>query len=311
MAEAAPDPRGVSRAWYSLALRVCAEAQDAASEALREAGAAGVETVDREHVAPPSDLDPGEVELRAYFPGSVAPGEACAAAGAWVARARDLFPGLGAPTPRLQVVREEDWAESWRAHFHPVRLGRFFIHPGWVAADPAAPCALRIDPGLAFGTGLHATTRLCLLGLDRMLEQRRVASVLDVGCGTGILALCAARAGVPRVVAVDLEPDACRITRENMALNGLSGRVEVREGEIHTIAGRFSVVLANILSGVLMAQATALCARLEPGGSLLLAGLLAEERDEVRQAFQAAGARVQDERLDDGWALLQVGLREP
>jgi ribosomal protein L11 methyltransferase len=207
-------------------------------------------------------------------------------------------------------VREEDWAESWRAHFHPVRLGRFFIHPGWVAADPVAPCALRIDPGLAFGTGLHATTRLCLLGLDRLLEQGRVASVLDVGCGTGILALCAARAGVPRVVAVDIEPDACRVTRENLALNGLAGRVEVREGDIHAIEGRFAVVLANILSGVLMAKASALCARLEPGGSLLLAGLLAEERDEVRQTFLTAGARVQDERLDDGWALLQVGLRE-
>ncbi|HSA20589.1 MAG TPA: 50S ribosomal protein L11 methyltransferase, partial [Myxococcota bacterium] len=249
MAEGAAAAQGASRAWYMLALRVCAEAQDAGAEALRAAGAAGVEMVDREHLAPPPDLGPDEVELRAYFPSAVSPEQARAAAGAWVERVRALFPGLGASAPRLEAVREEDWTESWRAHFHPVRLGRFFVHPGWIEADPSAPWALRIDPGLAFGTGLHPTTRLCLLGLDRLLAQGRAASVLDVGCGTGILALGAARAGVPRVLAVDNDPEACRVALENLVLNGLTGRVEVRAGEIHAVEGRFAVVLANILSG--------------------------------------------------------------
>ncbi len=301
------EPPGIAGRWYALLLRVCAEAEEAGAEALREAGAAGVETVDRQHLAPPPDLAPGEVELRGYFPSSAPPEEALAALGRWAARARAFFPALGPAAPRLAPVREEDWTESWRAHFQPVRLGRFFVHPGWVAPDPAAPFALRIDPGLAFGTGLHPTTRLCLLGLDRLLEAGRVESVLDLGCGTGILALGAARAGVPRVLAVDDDPEACRVTHENLALNGLVGRVVVRVGEIHAVEDRFEVIVANILSGVLVAQADALAARLAPGGALLLSGLLVEERDEVRRAYLAAGLRAQDERLDGEWALLQVG----
>jgi ribosomal protein L11 methyltransferase len=294
--------------WYLVCLRLPAPAQDAGCEALRAAGAAGLEVIDREHLAPPADLGPDEVEARAYFPAAAPPGLAREAALAFAARARAWFPDLAWRAPedavRLLELRPGDWIEAFRAHFHPVRLGRFQVVPSWLEPAPDAPWTLSIDPGLAFGTGLHPTTRLCLLGLDELLAAGAVESVLDLGCGTGVLALGAARAGVPRVLAVDCDPEACRVTHENLALNGLAGRVEVLEGQARDAPGSFQVVLANILSGVLMAQAGQIVARLEAGGALLLSGILAEERAEVLAAYLAQGCRPRAERLLDGWALL-------
>jgi ribosomal protein L11 methyltransferase len=187
-----------------------------------------------------------------------------------------------------------------------MRIGRFLIHPGWVTPAPGERCAVRIDPGMAFGTGLHPTTRLCLEELDRELPRE---SVLDVGCGTGILALAAARAGVNRVVALDNDPEACRVARESAQANGLLERVQILECEVDRVAGSFSLVLANILSGPLVSMAALLCARLEPGGVLVLSGLLSGEAGDVTAAYVAAGVEPVRRRESGEWGLLSFVRR--
>jgi len=211
--------------------------------------------------------------------------------------------GFDCDPPRTIPLEPEDWADGWKKYFKPVRVGRFFIHPGWVKPDPDESHPVRIDPSLAFGTGLHPTTQLCLKQLDGLLPAE---SFLDVGTGTGILALAAARCGVARVVALDNDPEACRVARENLEKNGMQDKVEVIEGEISRVPGSFALIAANILSGTLIPMAADLTTRLASKGVLLLSGLLIDEVDEVVAAYQAAGCRCTATLEDGEWSLVRL-----
>lgn len=279
-------------------LRVRARRGDAepVCERLLSTGACGVEWVDETCLGRPQDLAAGEVELRFAFarnPEGTARFGECERLSACDERV-------------LSVCRVEldpaDWATSWRAHHRAVRAGRFFVHPEWISAAGEG-CPILIDPGMAFGTGLHPTTRMCLLALDRALPARRV---LDLGCGSGVLALAAARAGVPEVWAVDTDPEACRVTAENAERNDLRGPLHVREGDVDVAPGPFDLVLANILSGPLVAMAERLSVRIPAGGRVVLSGILQEEAPEVSAAYRALGFRPEYEQHQDEWAALSM-----
>jgi ribosomal protein L11 methyltransferase len=167
---------------------------------------------------------------------------------------------------------------------------------------------VRIDPGMAFGTGLHPTTRLCLAAMDERLPVR---SVLDVGCGSGVLAIAAARAGAEEVVAIDNDPEAVAVARDNVHTNGADDRIRVLQAGQET-TGRYPLVVANILSSTLIRLAPDLVERLEPGGQLLLSGLLASEVDEVLGVYRSTGCRLAGCASEGGWALLHlVGPGDP
>ncbi len=277
-----------------LRLRAPLDCAEEICERLLGFGAGGVEWVDETCLDRPADLLPGEVELRFSF----GPG------GNGQTDLRDCE-RLVASDSRVRRVRKveldpADWATAWRAHHRAVRAGRFFIHPEWVSAAGEGYPVL-IDPGMAFGTGLHPTTRMCLLGLDRALPARRV---LDLGCGSGVLALAAARAGVPEVWAVDNDPEACRVTAENAERNGLQEVLHIREGDVDAAPGEFDLVLANILSGPLVAMAERLAGRSPAGGRVLLSGILQEEAPEVTSAYRAVGFFPEYEQHEDEWAAL-------
>ncbi|NMB76434.1 MAG: 50S ribosomal protein L11 methyltransferase [Myxococcales bacterium] len=279
-----------------LRLRAPLACAEEVCERLLGVGASGVEWVDETCLDRPADLLSGEVELRFSF-GPGAGGQA------------DLqdCERLVALDERVRLVRQveldpADWATAWRAHHRAVRAGRFFVHPEWVSAAGEA-CPVLIDPGMAFGTGLHPTTRMCLLGLDRALPARRV---LDLGCGSGVLALAAARAGVPEVWAVDNDPEACRVTAENAERNGLERVLTIRQGDIETAEGTFDLVLANILSGPLVAMAPGVARRIVPDGRVLLSGLLQEEAPEVTSAYRAVGFQLEHEQHEDEWVALAM-----
>jgi ribosomal protein L11 methyltransferase len=300
--------------WFELILALPAGAAEAAAAWLIERGSTGLELRDASHPQPPAELPADWVELRASFAAAgPAPAEQLRAElAAFQHRWSGLLPGLAAARIRLEQLDEQDWAHNWRTHFAPVRVGRFYVHPGWEPAAADAPWPLQIDPGLAFGTGMHPTTRLCLQALEARLGSGPLDSVLDVGCGSGILALAAARAGVERVVAVDDDPIACRVTADNARRNGLSGRLAVALGGPERAAGAFELVLANILSGALMAMAAALLERLAAGGELVLSGVLAEEQPQLAAHFAAAGCRpLAVEREGDWCALHLAGPARP
>ena len=216
----------------------------------------------------------------------------------------------GLPAPRLQFVGQSDWANAWKEHFHVVRLGRrFVVKPSWRDYDPAADdIVIEIDPGLAFGSGLHPTTQLCLQIFEEMawLGQR----LFDVGTGSGILSIAALKLGAAAVRAVDIDEVAVRVARENLERNGLyerPGQIEVTVGSAADHGGRqWPVVVANILAHILIELLPDLAAALAPGGRLLLSGMIDEQEADVTARAAAQGLPVIDRRTVEDWVALVV-----
>jgi ribosomal protein L11 methyltransferase len=196
---------------------------------------------------------------------------------------------LGAPERR--AMADADWRDSYKAHFKAWRFGRLHWVPVWEREAfvlPAGEAVLWLDPGLAFGTGNHETTRLCVERLVTLAASRGpTGRVVDAGCGSGILALSAAKLGYRDVEGFDNDPEAVRVSEENAALNGMAGQVRFSTGDLVTgFAGRTGdIVLANILANVLIEFARELTAAVAPGGALVLSGILAGECDQVRARF--------------------------
>ena len=186
---------------------------------------------------------------------------------------------------RLEFVTGDDWRDGWRAHFKPTRVGkRLVIRPSWEAYEPAEQdVVLTLDPGGAFGTGTHESTRLVL----EILEELPLAGVrlLDVGCGSGILSIAALLLSADSVVAVDVDEAAIAVTRENAHINGVSDRVDASTTPLIEVGERFSLVLANIEAHVLIPLAEAVSSRVLPGGKLVLSGILTHQGDEVVRAY--------------------------
>lgn len=210
--------------------------------------------------------------------------------------------GLG-PVGEVAVRRiaDEDWLESWKAQFTPIRIGPFFVRPSWSEAHDQG-IELVLDPGMAFGTGLHPTTRQCLEAVGEMDVDGHV--VLDVGTGSGILAVAAAKRGAARVVAVDTDPLAVRAAIENARRNDV--RVEVHEGSAAEVEGTFDVVLANLVADVIVAIAAELRERVGPGGTLVCAGIVREKAELVATALGDLGLDVVDRDQRDDWVRLTL-----
>jgi ribosomal protein L11 methyltransferase len=285
--------------WTHVEVDVTGEVAEAAGAALIDAGATGVEE---------RDLGDGTATVLAYFerpPDPEALGAALAAA-----------PGVEAG--RLSGLRfgstpDADWLEVWKRGFEPVPVGeRLLVVPSW-RRDEAdrfrGRAALEIDPGMAFGTGTHETTRLCLEWLDGAWHG---GSLLDVGTGTGILAIAAALlAPGSRVVGVDVDPLAVDVARENLEINGLDGRVTLLVGDAVAIDERFDAVLANLTADVIVPSAAVLAARVAPGGTLVVSGILREQEHDVVRALEGAGLEIRDARRHGEWVALVGGPPSP
>lgn len=216
--------------------------------------------------------------------------------------------------PEVTPLKEEDWANSWKVNFKPARIGkRLVIKPTWEDYAAAADdVILELDPGMAFGTGTHSTTRLCLEAVERHCSGDRQAGdlhVLDVGCGSGVLGIAAALLCGAKVVAIDIDPLAVTVTMENAAANRVSSLMEVSTTPLEEINGSFDIVVANILAEALVAMAGALTARVAAGGVLILSGILTE-----REAFVIAGFASQPLELlevshHDEWCCIVYGKR--
>jgi len=277
---------------------------DAAEAACFAAGAVSVTFTDRrdDAVLEPA---PGEVRLwpatrlEALFAQDAASAQTIAG----------LATALGLPAASLEVaaVADRAWEREWLVDFHAMRFGRrLFVCPTHERVDEPDAVVMTLDPGLAFGTGTHPTTALCLEWLDAHLQSG--ATVIDYGCGSGILGIAAVLLGAARADAFDIDSQALIATRDNAANNDVADRVQT-----HVMADALprtvDVVLANILSGPLIELAPQLCARVTTGGTLVLAGLLSSQADEVAAAYRPwIDLRPGGER--DGWQLL-AGARRP
>jgi ribosomal protein L11 methyltransferase len=263
---------------------------------LMEGDASGVEVRDGEGIPMPGAAQPsaGRALVVAYFGDR---DQAVAAAGRIDA---------GAP-PAVEELPDLDWGESWKKGLAPMVIGRAYVRPSWIDAPvPAGLAEIVLDPGMAFGTGTHPTTSLCLAALSELLGAHPGARVLDVGTGSGLLAIAARKLGAGVVAGNDNDPIAVRVARENAALNGVA--LDLNERDVHEQAGPFDLVLANILANTLVLLAPAIAAQLAPGGAVLLSGILTPQEDEVRAAYLAAGLRplAGADRRQGEWSLLAM-----
>jgi ribosomal protein L11 methyltransferase len=282
---------------------VAAEAAEAASEILGELRAGGL--IEERHSAK-------RVRFRLYLPPSRTLPQTLAAARTRIkALTRyGLDPGRVSLTYRRVPGRR--WATAWRAHARPVRIGRVVVRPTWIRVPPRpGDIVVAIDPGMAFGTGAHPSTRLALRALDMALRPRPGCIVIDVGTGSGILAVAAARLGAARVVAVDCDRVAVAAARANARLNGCARRVRVAEGSgLGGVVGRAGVIVANIVADTVVDVLPDAAARLEPGGMFIGSGIVAGRVRSVVRAGRAAGLRPEAVLRDGDWRAL-VFVRGP
>lgn len=219
------------------------------------------------------------------------------------------------PEPTIRTVREEDWAHAWKKFYKPMRVGkRLLLKPSWenVESTPG-DLVIELDPGMAFGTGLHPSTRLCLAALEEVVAPGD--AVLDVGTGSGVLTIAAAKLGATTLVATDIDPIAVRVAAENALANGLrpapDGPLEVRQESVPAgMAGRFQVVVANILAEVLAKLFDSaygnvpLAEPLAPGGTMILAGIIEDRADLVIDAARRHGLDVVKRLQEEDWVAL-------
>jgi len=220
------------------------------------------------------------------------------------------FPGFSYQDPTITRITDEDWSTSWKEHFKPMRIGKnLVVKPTW-EDFPAGPedILLNIDPGMAFGTGTHPTTMLCLTVLETLLSglrsEEKSLTGLDVGTGSGILTIAAAKLGISHIFAIDIDPEAVQIAQENCLLNGVEERVSVSDTPLAMVSGCFDIVIANILAEDLVRMAPELIARLNPGGSLILSGILIEKETMVIDGYRNSTMTLTEVFREGEWSCL-------
>ncbi|HHW10060.1 MAG TPA: 50S ribosomal protein L11 methyltransferase [Firmicutes bacterium] len=223
------------------------------------------------------------------------------------------LPSFGLPAGEGRVycreVAEEAWAESWKKYYRPIRAGRrLVVVPSWLSYTPQPEDILLIlDPGMAFGTGHHPTTQMCLAELEQVVKPGQ--RVLDLGTGSGILAIAAAKLGAAQVTAVDISPEAVEVAAENAGRNQVEGAITFLAGTLADISeeNRFDVIVANITADVIIALLPGIAARLAPGGRFIASGVIIGKAAAVEQAWSAAGLKMEKCLETDEWVCLVGG----
>lgn len=297
--------------WIEVTLRVDGEAAEATAAILQRYGYQGV-AVEHEGI-PPDKLDEDQIPpakqlaVKAYLPED---GQAEAIKVQLETALRYMNMMYPMPTPEYRIVEEADWAEAWKVHYHPVRIGRrLMIRPLWTEVElQPDDVEIALDPGMAFGTGTHPTTQLCLEATEDLLVPG--AQVLDLGTGSGILAIAAAKLGAGHVFALDNDRVAVEAAQENIEQNGAAAKITVQEGSLESVvtsARRFDLILVNILARIIIAMCDQhLGDVVRPGGLAIFSGIIEEQADDVETALRAAGLEPYARRQQGDWVVIEA-----
>ena len=288
--------------WYEITAATPPGLVEAVSAVMRETAPGGLALEEPVDLLGPEEgfaVRAGEpVALRVYLPASEL-------GAVLTQRLREELAAYPEVELTARPLYEQDWAVSWREFFGPVEAGRIAIVPSWVDYE-AAPDQLivRLDPGQAFGTGHHETTRLCLAALDETVQPG--AHVLDIGAGSGILSIAAVKLGAGRVDAFEIDPIAADVARANCEANGASEQVTVHGGFPAEGVPPTDLAVANVSARADIELAEALAGALKPSGKLIASGFLTSDRDDVLSAFAEHGLSLTGEREERDWALLEL-----
>lgn len=312
--------------WMEIKVLTTTQAADLISEILLEAGSEGTMIEDRNDVAanqrPEGQWDiideaiaeriGDDVKVTGYFPIDGHLNDVIAQIQSELRRLRALE--LDFDLGKLEVITQgfenEDWSESWKKAFKPIRLGEHFvIRPGWAEFDPLpGDRVIEIDPGLAFGTGTHETTGMCTALVEKYVRPGQ--RVIDIGTGSGILAIAAAHMGADEVLATDLDPVAVRVAAENAGINGFGDRISCRCGDLLDVVDvSGDVVIANIIADVIIMLARPVRARIADGGLFICSGIAVDRRDDVIRALNEADYEILDEPVKGEWAAFAARKR--
>lgn len=279
--------------WAEIACEVPAEMVDAMADFLVEltGNGVGIDNLHLDTFSLDTLEDTPTKNVKAYLPLDDSLEEMRIRIEHFLAENGPAFAGFVYAPPVVTVVRNEDWANNWKVHFKPVRIGeRLVIKPTWEEyCELPGDLVIQIDPGMAFGTGAHPTTRMCLESLERICFNecggKLPDPVLDVGTGSGVLSIAAALMGATRITAVDIDPEAVRVTQENLELNAVQNIVSASTTNLVDLKDVYAVVVANILAEELVRLAAQLTAKVAAGGWLILSGILTEKVEFVCGGF--------------------------
>jgi ribosomal protein L11 methyltransferase len=302
--------------WIELSLQTDAEGAEAAAALLNEFVSGGAAIEETLLPDPGVPFDPARAfTVRAFFPADDRAGVARAETSLWhLAQLRPLS------APRTRELAEEDWAEAWKKHYTILRVGKsLVIKPSWLEYAPHEnDLVIELDPGMAFGTGLHPTTRLCMVALEKRManlapvtEPAQGLRLLDVGTGSGILSITAAKLGARTVLALDTDPIAVETAARNVAINHAADIVRVERGTLDADkhCNLFDLLCINILAEVICDLAPALASALRSGGSVIASGILDYKADDVVDALNAVGIEIVEKMQEEDWVAL-VGQKK-
>jgi ribosomal protein L11 methyltransferase len=299
-----PESKSHYGEWFEIRVQVDGEAAEAVSEAFNRYGRGGAVVEHRlaDGLGAHDRID--KLLVKTYVAAHDTATKAKIERALW--HLGQIYP---IPDPQFTLIQEKDWAEAWKAHYAVLHIGaRTVIVPVWQAYDPTPDeIVIILDPGMAFGTGTHPTTRLCLAALEGAPVQG--ARVLDLGTGSGVLSIAAAKEGAASVLAVDVDPIAVEAAQENVAANDIGELVQVIEGSLERAQGEYDLVLVNILSKVIVALLEeGLAEAMSPGGWVIASGIIDDEEADVRAAFEARGIAIVERLAERDWVAL-VGCK--
>lgn len=283
--------------WIEIVIRIHPAAHESLSAFLFDLGCTGVVTQDFK-----------DRSIRAYLPFEKDLEETRNRLSIFLLDLKDIFPEVQEPEWSLGAMEEEDWSSNWKRFFRTERATEnLTIVPAWEPFPPqTSGRAMRIDPGPAFGTGQHPTTRMCLEAMER-LDWTEPAGMLDVGTGSGILAIYGAMLGAKRILGIDIDPEALRWAERNLDLNGLKGAVQLSGERLESLRERFSVVTANLILKTILDLAPAFPPVLAPGGKLILSGILREQVGAVVEEMKKHRLAERETLYLEEWACVIVG----
>jgi ribosomal protein L11 methyltransferase len=297
--------------WIEVSLDVDGEAAEAVAELLQRYGHQGV-SIEQNGIMPNlwDDGAPPPVEsltVRAYIAENDKSDSAKEQLEAALGHMSLMYP---MPKPIYRLIDEQDWAEAWKAHYHPIRIGkRLYIRPQWIEADLRPDdIEIALDPGMAFGTGTHPTTQLCLESLENHVQPGQ--KVLDLGCGSGILSIAAAKLGAGHIYALDIDPVAVTTTAVNAKQNGVADKITAQEGSLESLvhsARRFDLIVVNILARIIIEMCgQGLGQVVRPGCKALFSGIIDEQAEDVEAALRSSGLEPFNRLYQNDWVVIEA-----
>jgi ribosomal protein L11 methyltransferase len=303
--------------WIEVAMEVDGEAAEAVAEVLNRFGHQGVSIEQAGFYIETWEDEipkPDRLIVRAYFADDDRAEDEKRQITEALGHMNMMYP---MPEPTFNIVNDEDWAEAWKANYKPIHLGRhILIRPLWITV-PSDPddVVIALDPGMAFGTGTHPSTQLVLEAAEDLVAEKPGATILDLGCGSGILAIGAIKFGASHALAIDTDPMSIRVTNENAEANGTLDKMTVREGSLDSLLDpqtgeayeAFDIALVNILAKVIIMMCDQGLGKIvKPGGVGVFGGIIEEQADEVEAALRTTGLTPYKRRLSTDWVVIEA-----